>query len=247
MTDPFADLERQLLAAHARKPRRTFPALPGVMATVVLLAAFVALAGWLAAPDDPERAAAPQPTPSSDNHAPPAVTPKEDCPSGPWTPPQSDEPVPGTISERLGIFRRPAGPEENTPDPRMTGRQAARVYADGRRTLPPSGKYGVHAIAAEILPRAQVGQQDHPCAAPEGSLEPGVCFLLTHREGAMSACFTIAQILGGEAFIDADGRIAGLAPDGVREAKSGGATAPVEENTFTLPGGPESKVEFVTG
>ena len=244
MTDPFADLERELLAAHSRKPRRTFRAVPGVVATVVLLAAFVALAGWLAAPAEQERAAAPQPTPSSDSHAQPAVTPNGDCPGGPWTPPQSDEPVPGAISERLGIFRRPSGPEENTPDPRMTGRQAARVYADGRRTLPPSGKYGVHAIAAEILPRAEVGKQDHPCAAPEGSLEPGVCLVLTHERGAMSACFTLAEIDEGEAFIDAGGRIMGLAPDGARTAKAGAATAEVDENSFTLPGGPESKVDF---
>ena len=244
MTDPFADLERELLAAHARTPRRRFPAVPGIVATVALLAVFVALAGWLAAPSDPERAAAPQPTPSADSHEQPVVTPADDCQGGPWTPPQSDQPMPDAITGELAVFRAPSGPDEAAPDPRMTGRQAARVYADGRRTLPRSGKYGVHAIAAEILPRDQVGQQDHPCAAPQGALEPGVCLVLTHEEGAMSACFTLAEINEGEAFVDAGRRIMGLAPDGARTAKAGGAVAEVVENSFTLPGGPESKVDF---
>ena len=260
MTDPFADLERELLAAHARKPRRRLPALPGIVMTVVLLGAFVALAGWLGASGDPERAAAPQEKPytpfepdsgpapgrdpDADNDDQPGVTPVDGCAGNGWIPPQSPEPVPAAITERMAIFRAPPGADENTPDPRMTGRQATRVYNDGRRTLPKQGKWGVHAIAAEILPRAQVGHRGDPCAAPEGALEPGVCLVLTERKGAMSACFTLGEIEGGQAFIDADGWIHGFAPDGAGEATAHGTTTAVRDNFFRLPGGPETKVDF---
>jgi hypothetical protein len=158
----------------------------------------------------------------------------------------------------MAIFRAPPGEGEPAPDPHMTGRQSTRLYANGRRTLPAVAKFGVHVIAAEIVPRDQVGGLGEPCAEPRGAVEPGVCLVLTHgftdaaegAKGALASCFTMAEILGGEAFIDADGRIIGFAPDGVRTASAHGASSRVRDNAFTLPGGPETTVVFapeVTG
>jgi hypothetical protein len=63
-------------------------------------------------------------------------------------------------------------------------------------------------------------------------------------QGGTVACFTVEELEGGRAFIDLDGEVIGLAPDGARTAIVGEAHTTVEGNLFVLPGGPESVVEF---
>ena len=256
MTDPFAELERELLAAHARRPRRDLRALPGALAVAVLAVAVVAAIGWLGDSGDPERAAAPQqkpytpfepdsgPAPGRDPDADPndqpGVTPVDGCAGEGFVPPRSDEPVPAELARRLAVLEsgRPA-----EMDPRMPGAQAARTYRSPV-ALPGFGEYRVAIVAADIIPRSQVARRRDPCTAPEGETQPGVCLILAGARGSMVACFTVAELDGGEAFLDVRSSIVGVAPDGARWAVSGENRAEVESNRFALPGGPLTEVDF---
>jgi hypothetical protein len=257
MTDPFADLERELLAAHARKPRRDLRALPRVLAVAVLVIAVTLAIGRLGASGDPERAASPDgqqpytpferdsgPAPGRDPDADlddqPGVTPVDGCAGQGYVPPRAAEPVPAELAQRLAVLEtgRPA-----EMDPRMPGAQVARVYGSPV-ALPGFGDYSVSIVAADIIPRGEVDRQRDRCAAPEGRTQPGVCEILENENGRLIACFTTAELDDGEAFLDVRGSIVGVAPDGARLAVSGENRAEVESNRFALPGGPRTEVDF---
>jgi hypothetical protein len=256
MTDPFADLERELLAAHARTPRRRLGALPRVAAAAVLAVAAVGVVGWLGASGDPERAASPQekpytpferdsgPAPGRDPDADlndqPGVTPVDGCAGQGYVPPRTGEPVPAKLAQRLAVLEtgRPA-----EMDPRMPGAQAERVYGSPV-ALPDFGAYRVSIVAADIIPRSQVGRQRDPCAAPEGPTQPGVCLVLADDKGSMVACFTVAELDAGEAFLDVRSSIVGIAPDSALVAEAGDDESVIEGNVFSLPGGPDTQVRF---
>jgi hypothetical protein len=235
MTDPYADLERELLAAHGRdlRPRRHLRAVPRVAfalaAVAAVVVAFVAIAR-IASNGDPERAASSQtPAPSGGCRDLFIIIP--------------DQSPPGELADRLGILRN--GPKAENFDVSLATRQAAHFYGPARQ-LPPTADWDIAAIAADIVPRSAITQQDDPCATPAGETEPGVCLMLKNQKGGLGACFTVAELDAGKAFIDADGEIIGLAPDIVRTVTAGDATCTPQDNLFHLPGGPESKVSFDT-
>ena len=258
MTDPFADLERELLAAHGRVPRRDLRTLRPVLAAATLAIAAVVATGWFAASGDPERAVTPQQEkpytpfepdsgpapgrdPDADNHDQPGVTPVDGCAGGGWVPPTTDDPAPREIAERLAILQ--SGRPAPLTDIRLPGRQASRVYGSPV-ALPDFGDYRVSIVAADILPRKQVGRQGDPCGPPHGQTQPGVCQVLENAKGGIVSCFTAAELDAGEAFLDVRSSIVGIAPDGARVAVSGENRAEIEDNRFALPGGPETQVDF---
>jgi hypothetical protein len=228
MTDPFADLERELAGAHARdvKPLRHRAAAGRLVAAVAAVAAvalsFAVLAG-IAADDDPERAAAPPAAPG-------------DCRTAVAT----SEPAPAEIAGRLSILRR-GKPQEIALG--LIAGQAKKLYGPPR-SAPPTVDWDVAVAAAEIVPRSALEPDADPCAAPAEATEPGVCLILSNAEGGLAACFTVAELMEGKAFIDANGEIIGLAADGVRTATAGDDTCEPADNVFRLPGGPETRVQL---
>ena len=238
MTDPFADLERELLAAHARAPRRRLTAgAPRVLALAATAAAAVAVVTWVGVQTDAERAVAPTPQPAASGE-------EAEC-GDIWRPAETDQPYPSGIGAQMAVFREGRPPRVIELDTRMISAQATRVYRGSLRRLPRTSDYDVFAIVADIVPRRQLTRQRDACSPPHGTTEPGACLVLSSTEGSTAACFTLAEIEGGEAYLDVeDSRIIGFAPDGARVAKADGATAPVEDNLFTLPGGPETTVDF---
>ncbi len=232
MTDPFADLERELLAAHGRRPpRRTGP--PRVFAVAAAALAAVAGVGWLGARGDTEQAVQPASQPAEQGT----------CDGG-WIPPGTSEPAPSGLMAELAIFRERRPDRAIDLDPRMIGGQATRVYRDTLRVLPPRAGYSVYAIVADIVPRSRVVRERDPCAGPKGETEPGACLVLSTERGSTAACFTLAELEGGEAFLDVRDMIIGLAPDSARLAIAGENRTHVEGNLFTLPGGPRTQVDF---
>jgi hypothetical protein len=235
MTDPYADLERELLAAHARdlRPRRHLRAVPRVAfamaAVAAVVLAFVAIAR-IASDGDPERAATPQPA---------AV----ECGGSQSTTASDVEPAPRDLATRLAILRE--GLRAEDPDLRLVGRQARHIYGPPRR-VPPTVDWDIAVVAADIVPRSALSPQDDPCGPPGKATQPGVCLMLSNPEGGLGACFTVAELMEGKAFIDADGEIIGLAPDIARTVSVGDATCTPQDNLFHLPGGPDSKVSFDT-
>jgi hypothetical protein len=222
MTDPFADLERELMRAHGKRPRRRPPALA---AAPVLAVAAVALALVLATGDrDPERAAT-------------APTPQADCFVA-----FSQDRIPAAIAQRLSVLSEP----ETTPfEWAVLARQAKHMYGHPV-ALPSVGDYAVAAVGAEIVPRDRVDRQTTGCEPPSGPTEPGACLVLRNDQGGLGACFTVAELMEGAAFIDAGGEIIGLAPDSAEVAIADGHRSNVDDNSFHLPGGPETDVNFRT-
>jgi hypothetical protein len=238
MTDPFADLERELLVAHARdlRPRRNLRAAPRALAltaTAVAAAAAVFAVVWAGGRIDDERVAQPQPA------GPPAT-----CDGG-WEPPETAQGPPSGIPAEMAVFREERPPGAVQIEPRMFRAQATRIYRDTLRSLPETNGYAVWAIVADIVPRwhGRAEPRDH-CRPPQGPTEPGACLVLFKPRGSLSACFTLGEIEGGEAFIDTDGRIIGFGPDTAAFASAGSEQVAVSRNLFTLRGGPETKVTF---
>ena len=239
MTDPFADLERELLRAHARDTasRRRLRAAPRVLALAATAAAAVVAVAWLGARTDPERAASPQPAQEGWTAYAPGC-------EQPWQPQTTGDPVPEELAGRLAILRDGPPAAAGDVDRRMPAAQAARLYGSAV-ALPRWGPYAVSLVAADIIPRREVTGPPDPCAGPQGKTEPGACLMLRSDEGGLAACFTVAELLEGKAYIDVRGHIVGLAPDGARWAVSGEDRAEVERNRFALPGGPGTEVAFV--
>jgi hypothetical protein len=242
MTDPFADLERELLSAHARDlaPRRHLGAAPRVFAVMATGAALALAVVWIGGRTDAERVAGPQ----NGGGGEPATT----CDRG-FVPPGTDQAAPSGIPAEMGIFREGRPPSGLQFDAHMVGAQATRIYRGSLRILPPTSGYDVFVVIADIVPRRQIVQGRDHCAAPVGTTEPGVCMVLSRPKGATSACFTLGEIEGGRAYLDTEddegrGRVIGFAADSAREATAGSASAPVESNLFTLPGGPRTEVRF---
>lgn len=256
MTDPFSDLERELLGAHARdhgarrhlrSARRGLPAAASVTAAAAVIAWF----GGLAPAGDPERAAAPGPQTEEGwtAYAPLSETgdPVPGACATPYEPRASGDPVPDRLLELMSVLRRRAVDEDALPLPAfMFSSQAVSVYDGGRRRFA-RGEDEVFLWPAEIVARTEVAGEQRSCDPPEGDTAPGVCMALMRAQGAFSACFTPEEIRGGEAFVDRKGEVAGLAPDGARLAQADGRSARVEDNFFVLPSeaGPDTEIAFV--
>ena len=238
MTDPFADLERELLAAHARRarPRLSLPPVR-VLAMAAAAAAVVAAVALVGAQSDPERVVAPTPQP--------ATSQETDAECGEvYRPAETDQAMPPEVGGEMGVFREERPPRVIELDTRMISGQATRIYRGTLRILPRTAGYDVFAVVADIVPRKQVIRPRDACTPPQGTTEPGACMVISEPKGSMAACFTLDEINGGEAFLDTNGRVIGFAPDGARVALAGDARTSVERNLFDLPGGPQTKVDF---
>jgi len=164
MTDPFADLERELLGAHARDTsrgaarRRLLPGLPRALAVTASVAAvsvgFVWLAG-IATEGDPERAAAP----------PGAVSEDGQCQIR-WV----KGPAPAVLRSRFAVLRRDGG--AGSWD-RGVDASADVVYTEGVREVERAGRR----FAVIPVKFASRGDCDE--------LTPGVCL---YGNGGRSQC-----------------------------------------------------------
>jgi hypothetical protein len=229
MSDFYADLRRELLAAAERDARPAPWRLPRrvirpALALASIVAAVAVLAAIAGSHSEREREAVPA--------AP--VSPVAGCSDA--APEGGEEPA--SILGKLAIMRRPPRAGDRSPYP-VDGPQVVRVYDDAVR----SAGGGVHLVAAEVIPRAAVADGPH-CEHPAPPGKPGVCIVRETDDGWMQACFTIAEICnaGSRAWLDhspegsnrAD--VTGVAPDGVAavELRVDGVSKrlPVRDNVF---------------
>lgn len=256
MTDPFADLERELRAAHARdvanprakRFRGTASSLRPVLATAAVAAVAIAAVAFVAGDGADERAASPQQKddegwtsypPAGQGDHPPGTSGCKD----PYTPPSTAEPVPESLLASLRIVRDPAKDHGMAPaiDLRLFGAQALRAYEKGFRQVQ-RARHAVLIQPADIISRDQIkGERPDVCAAPTGDATAGACLAWSSAEGATAACYTVDEIKTGKAALDVspddEGLVVGLAPDGVKtvvlEGENGDVSrSPVKDNVW---------------
>ena len=251
MTDPIADLRRDLLEAAHRTPARARirPLLMAAAAVAVVAIAVTGIA-TLSGGGDPEREAAAPPVATAEPE-PGTCVPEGDGRGG-----VDLGPVPDTLSSRLGVLREPSGEEDSPRSLELPqGPQVAGVYTDAKRLAIDADDQTVYIAGAAVISRDDLpqngpggkpaGKSAEKCSGGELWAAPGACVISVNSDGgAGEVCFTVPEIDRGASFLDNSkvpgdtASIAGMAPDGVHTARlhADGRTfdAKVVGNAYTL-------------
>ena len=210
MTDFFADLEREIRAAHPRRSRPVVPVAPVLMALVALVA--VVSVVWLLPAGEREVAQQPPPAPSEGWTAYAPL----DCESGRVV----DGTIPDEIVDRFAILRGDAEPA-TLPDDRLPSDVAEVVHQSVRPLAGPEDTKFAFAVARMFDDRCRPG-------------DLAVCLIsVDSRDGV---CAPLGQRRVQESFVRDldDGRqvAAALGEDGVPNVRlsAGGPEIELEGN-----------------